>query len=204
MTEHSGSRLAAQAATPGIFSVRAYGALGDGKALDTAAINKAVEACAEAGGGQVRFPPGRYLSGTVHLRSNVALFLDAGTTLVGPHRDDIALSVEGHDVATGASRGEQRAALLALLLLQASFLTLRTGERPVLLLDDIFSEFDDAHRTAVLRRLADHQVIMTAVEMDSSLSTRAELLSCPLLSRHAERSESRAAARDERNRSTSL
>ena len=83
MTEHLDSAREAQAATPGVFSVRDYGAVGDGKALDTAAINKALEACAAAGGGQVRLPPGRYLSGTVHLKSNVVLFLDAGATLVG-------------------------------------------------------------------------------------------------------------------------
>lgn len=65
------------------FEVRAHGAAGDGVTLDTAAINRAIEACAAAGGGQVRFAPGRYLSGTVRLRSHVALYLEAGATLVG-------------------------------------------------------------------------------------------------------------------------
>lgn len=69
--------------TPGLFSVRDHGAAGDGKTLDTAAINKAIEACAAAGGGQVRFPPGAYLSGTVYLKSKVTLYLDAGATLIG-------------------------------------------------------------------------------------------------------------------------
>ena len=58
------------AAASGTFNVRDHGAAGDGKTLDTAAINKAVAACAAAGGGQVLFPPGVYLSGTVHLTSN--------------------------------------------------------------------------------------------------------------------------------------
>jgi hypothetical protein len=71
------------AAEPGVFSIRDYGAAGDGKTLDTAAINKAIEACAAAGGGQVLFPPGRYLSGTVHLKSHVSLFIEAGATLIG-------------------------------------------------------------------------------------------------------------------------
>jgi len=71
------------AATPGVFSIRDYGAVGDGKTLDTAAINKAIEACAAAGGGQVLLPPGKYLSGTVHLKSHVTLFLDAGARLIG-------------------------------------------------------------------------------------------------------------------------
>jgi len=71
------------AARPGVFSIRDFGAVGDGETLDTMAINKAIEACAVAGGGQVLFPPGRYLSGTVHLASYVTLFLEAGATLVG-------------------------------------------------------------------------------------------------------------------------
>lgn len=66
-----------------VVDVRDHGAVGDGRTLDTTAINEAVEACGAAGGGQVRFAPGTYLSGTVHLRSHVTLFLDAGATLVG-------------------------------------------------------------------------------------------------------------------------
>ncbi len=46
----------------GTFNVRSYGAKGDGSSSDTAAIQAALDACREAGGGQVRFPPGRYLS----------------------------------------------------------------------------------------------------------------------------------------------
>ena len=71
------------AAGPGVFDIRDYGAAGDGKTLDTTAINKAIEACAAAGGGQVWFPPGKYLSGTVHLKSHVTLFFEAGATLIG-------------------------------------------------------------------------------------------------------------------------
>lgn len=77
-----GARVAVTA-RPAVFNVREYGAMGDGKMPDTAAINKAIEACAAAGGGLVQFPAGNYLSGTVHVKSNVTLFLDAGATLVG-------------------------------------------------------------------------------------------------------------------------
>jgi len=66
-----------------VFSIREYGARGDGKTLDTAAINRAIEACAAAGGGQVLVPPGRYLTGTVHLKSHVTVVLEPGATLVG-------------------------------------------------------------------------------------------------------------------------
>ncbi len=65
------------------FSVSDFGARGDGATLDTAAINAAIEACSTKGGGQVLFPPGRYLSGTVHLRSRITLFLAPGAALVG-------------------------------------------------------------------------------------------------------------------------
>jgi len=73
----------ALAGTSGVFNIRDFGAVGDGTIHDTLAVNKAIEACAAAGGGQVVFPPGRYLSGTVHLKSHVTLFLEAGATLVG-------------------------------------------------------------------------------------------------------------------------
>lgn len=76
------------AIAPAVFaeshaSIRDHGAKGDGQALDTAAIQKAIEHCASAGGGQVLFPPGRYLSGTIHLRSGVTLHLEAGARLIG-------------------------------------------------------------------------------------------------------------------------
>ncbi len=79
MAERWGA-LAGEAKT---FDVRQFGARGDGRALDTAAINRAVEACARAGGGVVRLSAGRYLSGTVRLQSNVTLALDAEAVLLG-------------------------------------------------------------------------------------------------------------------------
>src|SRR5512133_1436323 len=68
---------------PSFFDVRKHGATGDGATLDTAAINRAVDACHAAGGGVVYMPPGVYHSGTVLLRSNVTLYLEAGATLLG-------------------------------------------------------------------------------------------------------------------------
>ncbi len=72
-----------QAHAAGVFDIRAHGAIGDGQASDTRAIQAAIDACADAGGGQVLFPPGRYLSGTLRLRSRITLHLDAGARLVG-------------------------------------------------------------------------------------------------------------------------
>jgi polygalacturonase len=62
--------------------VRNYGAVGDGKNLDSPAIDKAIQEAAAGGGGTVYLPPGRYLSGTIHLASNIHLIIDAGATLV--------------------------------------------------------------------------------------------------------------------------
>ena len=67
----------------GFLDVRAAGAAGDGTRLDTRAIQGAIDACARAGGGAVRFPPGRYLSGSIFLRSRVTLHLEAGAVLLG-------------------------------------------------------------------------------------------------------------------------
>src|SRR6266705_495463 len=66
----------------GVYDVRAFGAKGDGKTVDTAAINKAIDTAARAGGGTVRFPAGSYLSFSIHLKSNIALYLDQGATIV--------------------------------------------------------------------------------------------------------------------------
>ena len=65
------------------FNVRDYGAKGDGKTLDHLAINKAIEACAKAGGGTVQLSAGTYLCGSIHLQSNVNLMIDAGATILG-------------------------------------------------------------------------------------------------------------------------
>lgn len=101
-------------------------------------------------------------------------------TSVGPHRDDWVLHVNGHDIAVSGSRGQQRAALLALLLLQASFLEMRTGEKPVLLLDDVFSEFDERHRRSVLSTMTGNQVIITALELGEHLRQKTRVMVCPL------------------------
>jgi len=65
----------------GSYDARAFGALGDGKTLDTPAINRAIEAAAVAGG-SVHFPAGNYLCYSIHLKSKVALYLEQGATIV--------------------------------------------------------------------------------------------------------------------------
>jgi hypothetical protein len=67
----------------GICDVRAFGAVGDGKQLDTNAINAAIRWCAKAGGGTVEFSAGTYLSGTIEMLSNITLHLRTGSTILG-------------------------------------------------------------------------------------------------------------------------
>ncbi|TFI56901.1 glycoside hydrolase family 28 protein [Sphingomonas parva] len=82
----SRARAIAAAVRPPVFAARTfdivrYGARGDGRSLATAAIAAAIDACAKAGGGRVLVPAGRFLTGAVHLRSNVELHLAEGATL---------------------------------------------------------------------------------------------------------------------------
>lgn len=80
---------AAALANVSIFNVRQYGATGNATNMDTAAIQRAINAASSAGGGMVIFPPGTYLSGSLDLKSHVALQLDEGATLLGsPFRAD--------------------------------------------------------------------------------------------------------------------
>ena len=83
----SGAGYAAYAAASSpagepVFNVRAYGAKGDGKTVDTPAINRAIEAVAAAGGGALVFPAGTYVCFTIRLRSNVDLHLSHGCTIL--------------------------------------------------------------------------------------------------------------------------
>jgi polygalacturonase len=65
-----------------VYSVRAYGARGDGRTVDTPSVNRAIEAAAAMGGGTVHFPAGTYLCFSIRLKSNVALHLDSGAIIL--------------------------------------------------------------------------------------------------------------------------
>lgn len=77
-----------------------------------------------------------------------------GSTLIGPHRDDLVFSLGGRDLASFASRGQQRTAILALKLAELDLLTALDGRPPLLLLDDVFSELDPERRSHLVRRIA--------------------------------------------------
>ena len=76
------STLLATQAFSATFDIKQYGAAGDGKTLDTAAINKAIEAASKAGGGTVLFPAGTYASYSIRLKSDITLYFEQGATLV--------------------------------------------------------------------------------------------------------------------------
>lgn len=65
-----------------VFTVRDYGAKGDGKTIDSRGINKAIEAASENGGGTVYFPAGEYLSGSIRVKSDITLYLENGSTII--------------------------------------------------------------------------------------------------------------------------
>lgn len=88
----------------------------------------------------------------------------AKTTLIGPHRDDMEIYMNGFDIAEFGSRGQQRSVVLALKLAEIDFFTQVTHEKPILLLDDIFSEFDDKHKQAVTETIKGNQTIITTAE----------------------------------------
>jgi DNA replication and repair protein RecF len=88
----------------------------------------------------------------------------AKVTLVGPHRDDFTIFKKENELSKYGSRGEQRLAVLWMKLAELSFIEKATGERPILILDDIFSELDESHRELVLALLDKQQTIVSSAE----------------------------------------
>lgn len=88
----------------------------------------------------------------------------AAMTLVGPHRDDFQFLEKAKDLSAFGSRGEQRLAVLWLKLAELEFVAVRTKDRPILLLDDIFSELDHEHREEVVKVTAKQQTILTTTD----------------------------------------
>lgn len=98
--------------------------------------------------------------------------LGAGVTLVGPHRDDFSVHMfnnkaqSTHDVKFFGSRGQQRLVILQLKLFELEFVEKKHSERPVLLLDDIFSELDSEHIHLVLEMIGKQQTIITTTHKE--------------------------------------
>lgn len=102
-----------------------------------------------------------------------------GTTAIGPHRDDFMVKVEGKQAVGYLSRGQMRGVTLALKFLEKEFIEEKTKKPPILLLDDVFSEFDHAHQQRLLEFLkALPQVFLTTAhleEIEKFLPEKAEV-----------------------------
>jgi DNA replication and repair protein RecF len=93
--------------------------------------------------------------------------IERGFTLVGPHRDDVSILINGQPARAFASQGQQRSAVLALKLAERQALAAASGREPVLLLDDVFSELDARRRAAIEELIAGGgQIFLTATEAE--------------------------------------
>lgn len=86
------------------------------------------------------------------------------TTTVGPHRDDLAISINNKDVRIYGSQGQQRTVALSIKLAELDLFADLTGEKPILLLDDVLSELDSSRQERLLKIIADTQVVITATD----------------------------------------
>jgi DNA replication and repair protein RecF len=103
--------------------------------------------------------------------------LERGTTGLGPHLDDLPLMAGGRELRQFGSQGEQRVAVLSLLLAEADVLSERRGAVPLILLDDVLSELDGARRAHLATRLAEFaQTIITATGVETLPIDPAQLL----------------------------
>ena len=115
---------------------------------------------------QLQFAPGNTGDFAQDLENSRAQEARLRQTIVGPHRDDIELIVQGKNAQQYASEGQQRTIALALKIAQAHLFQMEEGAPPLLLIDDIFGELDPARRNALLAHLpADAQKLVTATTM---------------------------------------
>lgn len=94
--------------------------------------------------------------------------LDAqrGSTSVGPHRDDLAVNLNSNNMKDTASRGENRTLILALKIIELDILEEIHNKKPILLLDDVFSELDGLRRKMLTKHLSSRQTILTTTDAD--------------------------------------
>jgi DNA replication and repair protein RecF len=111
------------------------------------------------------------------LEDRLAQDLDRGSTGLGPHLHDISISSSTRDLRAFGSQGEQRAAVLALLLAETQLLDERRDEPPLLLLDDVLSELDPARRRVLAEQIQGRgQALVTATTADALPVEPAQLL----------------------------
>lgn len=112
--------------------------------------------------------PGKDYAGAMLaiLKTRIHTDIERGFTTTGPHRDDIVPLLDGHELVLTGSRGEVRTMLLALKLLELHAVETALDVKPILLLDDVFSELDGARRRALTGYLQDHQTFITTTDAD--------------------------------------
>ncbi|HHU83802.1 MAG TPA: DNA replication/repair protein RecF [Clostridiales bacterium] len=92
--------------------------------------------------------------------------IESGTTKYGPHRDDIEIIIDGKNARLYGSQGQQRSVALSLKLAEAQIIENESGEKPVILLDDVMSELDEGRQRFILDKLKDVQVFITCCVPD--------------------------------------
>lgn len=107
-----------------------------------------------------------YLQLTQHQHTHRKAEMDARACLSGPHKDDLAVLIDGQPARQFASQGQTRTAALSLKLAERELHRADTGQWPVLLLDDVLSELDVRRQDYVLRRIGGGQVFITCCEDD--------------------------------------
>ena len=101
-----------------------------------------------------------------------------GMTLIGPHRDDFRFEVSGIDLSLFGSRGQGRTAVLALKLAEMEWMRDRSGEWPILLLDEVLAELDLQRRNDLLERINEaEQVMMTTTDL-GMISEKSQARAC--------------------------
>jgi len=103
--------------------------------------------------------------------------LEQGTTVIGPHRDDLQFFINERNVQTYGSQGQQRTTALSVKLAEIELMQVMTGEYPVLLLDDVLSELDDDRQTHLLKAIEDK--VQTFITTTSLNGVKLDLLKAP-------------------------
>ena len=98
-----------------------------------------------------------------------------GSTSVGPHRDDMAFQINGVDIRRFGSQGQQRTAALALKLSEIRLIEQISGDKPVLLLDDVLSELDSHRQNYLLENISDIQTMISCTGLDDFVDARMHL-----------------------------
>jgi DNA replication and repair protein RecF len=143
--------------TIGPIAEEAYGGLGGGEKLAVVYMPGAEEA-------QMRSEEALLAA----LKERRAADLRTGRTSIGPHRDDVSVLLDGKPIRTYGSRGQHRTAVLALKIAAGRLIRARTGEEPILLLDDVFTELDERRSEALAERLAaEGQVFATGTDREA-------------------------------------